>query len=131
MLTAAYGDPPAIQHVLSSNSIWDPNLLANPPVRTITTTGISTHWYDVNGNPIIGPWHEPIPYLDPLQPLPVVTVPNVVLPELTVPQILELMRALQAGQLNAKPAVVEEKKVEEPEEEAPVPRKRFLRVVEP
>ena len=132
MFTAPYGEPPAyVQHV-ASNGIWDPNKLANPPV--ITTTGIVTtdgtnypvRWYDLNGNPIdIQPpqWQ---PLVQPVQPLPVVNVPS-----LTYEQIMEMIERFRSAQ--AAPAVpaVEEKKVEEPEEEAKPVEKKYVRVLEP
>ena len=130
MLTAHYGEPPAIIQHVASNGIWDPNKLYNPPVITTTTTGTSigdypTHWYDPYGIPINTPVQpfELIP-----QPLPVVTIPNVTMPSLSFPEILKLIEALQAGAANTKP---EEKKVEEPEEEAKPVEKKFVRVLEP
>jgi uncharacterized protein YbjT (DUF2867 family) len=111
-----------ITHV-ASNGIWDPNKLANPPVQTITTTGTGTgdyptHWYDPNGNLI---WPQQV------QPLPVVTVPNINISPMTFDQVLELVKRLQADAANPP----EEKKAEEPEEEAKPVERKFVRVLEP
>ena len=131
------GEPPAIvQHVVSSNGIWDPNQLSNPPVITTTTgTGIGdypSHWYQPVYpsviEPVVVPFTQPEPFRinwPPLNPLPVVTVPNITMPNLTFPQMQELMRALQALPLSQKPA--EEQK----EEEAKPVEKKYGRVLEP
>jgi hypothetical protein len=124
----------SINHV-TSNGIWDPNKLANPPVQTITTTGTGigdypTHWYEpvypsVTVDPVVVPFSQP----DILRinwPPPVVNVPATPASNLTFEQILALVKALQDGAFNG--AKLEEVKEEEPA--APV-EKKYVRVLEP
>lgn len=130
MFTAPYGEPPAVvQHVLSSNSIWDPNKLANPPVITTagtTSIGSPTRWFLADGTEIPGPVQPALQ-----DPFHINWIPQPQQPATDFQEAMRLHYEQIVKAVGIPPEMLQPQKVEEPEEEAKPVEKKYGRVVEP